>query len=354
MVAALIGAGVAPAQLKEIVGKEGRKLRPCPTCDQMLTTFPVGRELLHSCAQCSAMWVDDGALLRFGGIDPAKLAPEPLPMVQSSMLELATEGLPAAGPMKPFVEPRGAAAFANDDNPLGMFAPDPKPVVDDLPFIPEVGKFSERTSSGTPFVALGLKLGIAVIFLGGLYYAVTNAFTAGTPTDVGGGYEVLFWDQPVKVDNPSFNGGTVTRYLSPWGTNTLEVIYVPGGGGSASDVGKNGKPESLVHAFHGWTRMLGPPSGEQGYWFTELDFVDESDPNKTNKNVGGYCRYYFNDSDGWSVCGFSDSSIFAKSGKSMSFVESFRKKGGGNKSASGGGASVPRSGAAVGVVGDSD
>jgi hypothetical protein len=354
MLAALIGAGVAPAQLKEIVGKEGRKLRPCPTCDQMLTTFPVRREMLHSCAQCSAMWVDDGALLRLGGIDPSKLAPEPLPTVQGSMLELATEGLPAAGPMKPFVEPRGAAAFANDDNPLGMFAPDPKPVVDDLPFVPEVGSFSERESSGTSFVSLGLKLGVAAIFLGGLYYAVTNAFEAGKPTDVGGGFEVLFWDQPVKVDSPPYNGATTKRYLSPWGTNTLEVIYIPGGGGNASDIGRNGKPEAAVHAFHGYTRMLGPPTGDDGYWYAELDFVDESDPFKTNKNVGGFCRYYFNDNDGWTVCGYSDSNIFAKSGKSMSFVASFRKKGSGKTKGGSGGASVPRSGAAVGVVGDTD
>ena len=143
--------------------------------------------------------------------------------------------------------------------------------------------------------------------------------------------------------------------MSPWGTNTLEVIYVPGGGGTASDLGKNGKPEGMLHAFHGSSRMLGPPAGDDGFFYAELDFVDESDPFKTNKNVGGFCRYYWNDNDGWSVCGYSDSNLFARSGKSMSFVSSFRKKGSGKTNGNGGsGRSVPNAGAAVGVVGDPD
>lgn len=332
LVPALLAAGVTPAQLKEIVSKEGRKLRPCPTCEQVLTTFPVRRELLHSCASCNAMWLDDGALLRLGGIDPEKLKPAPLPTgaVQGTALELAAraEGLPAAGPMKP-VEPTPLPS-QDDDNPLGMFAPQGKKItVDDVSFVPEVGSFSERGGSGATFLSLGLKLLMAAIVLGGMYLAVTTAFMPGAPTDIGGGYEALFWDQPVKHDTVAYNGGTVQRWVSPWGTNTLEAIYYPGGGGAGTEISVNGKPEGIVGHFHGWTRMPGgcsPSNRVPGLTSCEIEFVDERDPNKTNKNIGGYCLYWFNTADAWVLCGYSDSNIFARSGKSTSFSDSIRKK----------------------------
>jgi len=47
---------------------------------------------------------------------------------------------------------------------------------------------------------------------------------------IGGGYEVLFWKQPIVKSRQSLVSWEATRFISTWGTNTLEAAYIPGAG----------------------------------------------------------------------------------------------------------------------------
>ena len=118
---ALKKAGVDGGKLQEILGKQGRKIRPCVTCTQLFTSFPIGGETLHACVPCGAFWVDAGTLDRLTG---ASQAPPPPPPPEPAAgprgtLQFAAADIPppAPPPVAPPVAPRAPMQFAAADVP---------------------------------------------------------------------------------------------------------------------------------------------------------------------------------------------------------------------------------------------
>ena len=357
----LLADGVTPAKLKEIIARDGRKLRPCPTCSGRLTSFPIRRELVHACTPCSAAWLDAGGLERLDGValrnmagdaadEPPPIIGTPLsasPFAPASQLDLARDVQARGSPMQNVVArplPGAQAGLPSTRTPMpsapwpsaptpsspavdpdhgSWNVPPPAPPVDDTPFKPSVGAFTE---GGGSFVGRAMKIGVGVAVLGILYFIVTTAMEKGVPTPIGGGYQVLFWNQPVKKTSVTIGSWQATRYLSPWGTNVLEAAYVPGAGGDpAGELGKNGKPEQIAAALYGrWIKMISGPSVlDNGLIAFDFEYVIEN--TGTTKNIGGWARVEFNERDAFVVCGNSDSNLFPKSNKVNSFLATLTK-----------------------------
>ena len=361
---ALATAGIGPAILREIIARDGRKVRPCPCCGAMMTTFPARREQIHTCTGCAAMWLDQGSLERLGGPELARAAtpmptraPTPMPVNlggpqgnvndtpgAQDKVDGSVITSPTSLELERDVRPRGsvsersildvdrdarraaradrAPAHQQVDAPiLGIPVPVPG---EENPFKASVRTFSERGGSG--LAGRMLMFGLVVVAGAALYFIVTTAFMKGDPTPVGGGYEVLFWKQPVKKTDGHAGPWSGKRYSSPWGTNTLEVLYLPGAG---AEMNKNGTPESILGGLYGNSfRIVGPPVDWAGpLWEYDAEFVIEK-PGSA-KNVGGRVRLYYTDKDAWVVSAYSDSNVFPGSGKAASFIDSLKKGAGG-------------------------
>lgn len=351
VVTSLMDAGVSALQLREIVAKDGQRVRPCPACNGSLTSFPVRRELLHSCTPCGAIWLDASAKELLAGVSPAAvempLEMRPLPAMSTGTggeLELGRAPQARGSPVKnderyamrsmragldantvptpsPSLSPAGAGAGANPAAPPlvarddeGMFR------------APPGAASGERSEGSALWLGRSLKLAIAVAVLGIFYVIWNTAHDKASPTPIGGGFAVTFWSQPVKEASTSLACGfTAKRYLSPWGTNQLEAAYVPGAGGASSDLGKNGRPECILTSLFGqWVKInSGPSVLDNGLVAFDAEFTIDK-PGST-KNVMGWARVEFNEQDAFVVSANSDSSLFPRSGKANAFMATLKK-----------------------------